>query len=368
MKKRKWLVSTAACFMLWSSSITTSAFAKTVTTEQQLIKEVQRSMVNLNSNYSITYTGKKIDFNAVINKAIQTEGTVLSTLSSYGYSASSVANSNTTNLTYQFKYYTTKNKNARATKLLDAEVAKIKKTYKTDVDRIKAVNDYIVLNTRYGGLTTDRYSMYGVALNKQAVCQGYASTAYYMLKKLGFQTYYVTGNANGLRHAWNKVKVDGSWYNLDVTWNDPVPNIANQVSYKYFLLSDKMLNRDHQADKGINYPKATNTKFDFLKNTSSLTQNGTTLYYANDSDHQYLYSFNMKTNKHKRIAKTRVQYIQYYKGKIYFSNYSNNGYLANISSTGKSIKVIVKKPVSKLFLKKNVLYYHMSGKTVKKVL
>lgn len=368
MKKRKWLVSTAACFLLWSSVMTTSASAKTVTTEKQLIKEVQRSMVNLKTNYTITYTGSKINFNNVINKAIKTDGAVLSTLSSYGYSASTVSSSNTTKLTYQFKYYTTKSKNNRAIKLFDAEVAKIKKTYKTDVDRVKAVNDYIVLHAQYGGVTTDRYSMYGIALNKQAVCQGYASAAYYMLKKLGFETYYVTGNANGLRHAWNKVKVNGSWYNLDVTWNDPVPNIANQVSYKYFLLSDKAITRDHQPDAGMNYPKATNTKFDFLRNTSSLTQNGTTLYYANDSDHQYLYSFNMKTNKHKRVAKTRVQYIHYYKGKIYFSNYSNNGYLANMATSGKSIKVIVKKPVTKLFLKKNVLYYNTSGKTLKKVL
>ena len=49
---------------------------------------------------------------------------------------------------------------------------------------------------------------------------------------------YVTGWA-GEAHAWNIVKVDGQWYHLDTTWNDPVfsasaGDMSDYVSYKYF--------------------------------------------------------------------------------------------------------------------------------------
>ena len=48
---------------------------------------------------------------------------------------------------------------------------------------------------------------------------------------------YVSGLANGVPHAWNKVNVNGVWKVIDVTWNDSAkePN-------KYYLLTDKQAN------------------------------------------------------------------------------------------------------------------------------
>ena len=57
-------------------------------------------------------------------------------------------------------------------------------------------------------------------------------------------------------HGWVKVKVDGTWYNMDPTWADQV----TYISYKYFLVSDdhfyghSWVAYPHLADCPVDYP------------------------------------------------------------------------------------------------------------------
>ena len=57
----------------------------------------------------------------------------------------------------------------------------------------------------------------------------------------------VTGKTDkGENHAWNQVRIDGEWYNLDVTWDDmDVPEGARKV---YFLCNDETFSRTHIAE------------------------------------------------------------------------------------------------------------------------
>ena len=52
--------------------------------------------------------------------------------------------------------------------------------------------------------------------------------AQWILSDLGVPCFKVCGKD----HAWNKVKLDGVWYNVDVTWMDG-------GGAKYFLKSDR---------------------------------------------------------------------------------------------------------------------------------
>ena len=65
----------------------------------------------------------------------------------------------------------------------------------------------------------------------------------------------VTGTANGGGHAWNQVKVDGKWYNIDVTWDDPIyywgGTLTPILVYDYFLVSDSVIYADHIADNAM---------------------------------------------------------------------------------------------------------------------
>ncbi|NGZ75433.1 transglutaminase domain-containing protein [Saccharibacillus alkalitolerans] len=121
-------------------------------------------------------------------------------------------------------------------------------------EKVKAIHDYIVKRFAYDESMT-RYSAYEGLTKGTTVCQGYALLAYRMFTLAGIETRMVQGVAGGQDHVWNKVKVDGRWYNIDLTWDDPTPDRKNEVSYSYYLVTDKLLARDHTW-KTTHYPAA----------------------------------------------------------------------------------------------------------------
>lgn len=128
----------------------------------------------------------------------------------------------------------------------------------TEEEKVKAVHDWLVKNVAYDYdnyvLKTIPNSSYGIAgpiLYGKAVCQGYAEAFEYFMDVLGIECEMVTGtadNGSGIwtGHAWNKVKLNESWYYIDVTWNDPLPDRgANVYWYKYYLIADPTFGGDH---------------------------------------------------------------------------------------------------------------------------
>lgn len=63
--------------------------------------------------------------------------------------------------------------------------------------------------------------------NAGPVCEGYARAFMVLCNELGIPCVLVNGNAKSEKneqpggHMWNYVQVDGGWYAVDVTWNDP---------------------------------------------------------------------------------------------------------------------------------------------------
>jgi len=55
------------------------------------------------------------------------------------------------------------------------------------------------------------------------------------------------GNVS-VNHAWNRVYLDNQYLNLDITWDDPVPDGGSRVLYDYFLISDEQMRKDHTWD------------------------------------------------------------------------------------------------------------------------
>lgn len=137
----------------------------------------------------------------------------------------------------------------------------------SDYDKVKTVHDYIVKNTVYdydnylrNSVSDESHSIIGTLLMEKAVCDGYSKSMQFLLGKIGIESEFVTGTGNGEPHAWNKVKIDGNWYNVDSTWNDPIPDRGNNVSYKYFLVTDEYLARDHQWQQE-GFPVANDKKY-----------------------------------------------------------------------------------------------------------
>lgn len=104
----------------------------------------------------------------------------------------------------------------------------------TDFEKIIAVHDYMINNYVYDITDTDQTML--IMLDKVGVCAAYSEAFQHMMNTLGIEGTLVRSEA--MRHIWNMVKLDGEWYHIDVTWDDPVPNREAVVSYEHILLSD----------------------------------------------------------------------------------------------------------------------------------
>lgn len=121
---------------------------------------------------------------------------------------------------------------------------------------IKMVHDYLVDNIEYDTSISKPhiYTIYGALINKVCVCEGYARAFKYIMDGLNIPCVMVMGeatNSQGQRenHAWNYVQINGKWYAIDVTWDDPVVygggRVTNESRYKYFLKGSNSFNQDH---------------------------------------------------------------------------------------------------------------------------
>ncbi len=114
----------------------------------------------------------------------------------------------------------------------------------SEYQQVKAFHDWLVNNNRYDMSFNDTsFDAYGAFLTGRAVCDGYSKAFDLLCYLSGIECVRINGQGNGGGHAWNKVKIDGQWYNVDVTWDDPA-NVSTLL-YKYFLVSDSVLDRDH---------------------------------------------------------------------------------------------------------------------------
>jgi hypothetical protein len=116
-----------------------------------------------------------------------------------------------------------------------------------DFKKIQALHDYLVRNVSYSssdaesGTHTEAHTAYGALVNKSAVCEGYALAYELLLNRLGISCVFVSSNS--MNHGWNMVKLEGQWYHVDCTWDDPLPDqgFSSSVSHTYFLCGDSTM-------------------------------------------------------------------------------------------------------------------------------
>ncbi|MGI6217472.1 MAG: cell wall-binding repeat-containing protein [Coriobacteriales bacterium] len=183
----------------------------------------------INSNPDLFYVSSSYSF--TVSK--QSDGTKIfkSISPKYLYSASTVA-------TMKTKYESAMNN------LLSWVPANA-----SDAEKVKAVHDWLVRNCAYNesaaesGYSTSNanpWTAYGALVDKTPVCQGYTLAFIAAMNRLGITSDYVTQRIGSSGHAWNRVYVDSSWFNVDVTFDDPLTDkgFNHTPNTTYFLKSD----------------------------------------------------------------------------------------------------------------------------------
>lgn len=125
-------------------------------------------------------------------------------------------------------------------------------------EKIRVIHDYIIDHTEYDKLkyenkNDDTYksnTAYGVLIEGYGTCNEYADAMEIFLDKMNIINYKISNE----EHIWNLVYLDGKWYHLDLTWDDPISDI-NINRDTYFLISTKTLEKindgTHTFDKNI---------------------------------------------------------------------------------------------------------------------
>lgn len=168
---------------------------------------------------------------------------------------------------YNYSEDVYKNILKKADKAADKVISKF--TDKTSTySKIKYIHDYIIKKTDYDTEASTGNSIYGALVKGKAKCDGYAHAFQYICEKAGIRAVTVFGETvdagKDVYHAWNKVYYKKKWYNIDVTWDDPDNGLKDNLSYRYFMVSDKQIGDTHtQIDGGYYVPKASARGMDY---------------------------------------------------------------------------------------------------------
>ena len=138
---------------------------------------------------------------------------------------------------------------------MDALVADVVKdwvdTDMTDYQIVRAIYDYITENVAYdteglnaynAAVSSDTlkqehcliFTAYNALKEGKAVCQGYANLFYRLALEMGIDA-RIIASTDAENHAWNIVKLDGKYYNVDATWDAG----NTDTGYEWFLLNDE---------------------------------------------------------------------------------------------------------------------------------
>lgn len=131
-------------------------------------------------------------------------------------------------------------------------------------DRVLYIHDTLIDKTVYteSGNAAIRCAD-GPILNGKALCEGYSKAFAYLCQSMGLDTICVHGFA-GEEHLWNMIKLEGNWYNVDVTYDDPTGG-SPMCLHNYFCVTTKKLSRDHEPQNIFKIPDATATDYDYYK-------------------------------------------------------------------------------------------------------
>ena len=189
------------------------------------------------------YAISQDDFLNLVNFVIFTEYPEISDIRSYEYQTDRSGVVHGVRFSYFYTQAQIQARSAMVSQAADAVLAAAVTSEMTDLQKVLAIHDYLVLNCEYdqksvesGSVPSDSFTAYGVFVNRIAVCQGYSAAFQMLMNRLGIACVAVQSNA--MNHAWNLVRVNDQWYHVDATWDDPVPDRPGEVRHNAFMQSD----------------------------------------------------------------------------------------------------------------------------------
>ena len=139
----------------------------------------------------------------------------------------------------------------------------------SDFETVVYFHDKIVKGCDFSTDKEHVSSAYGVLVSGYGQCEGYAAAMDLLCDKAGIPSFIVCGtNSEGSTHAWNKIMLDGEWYNADCTWDDPIikRDSPDFVRHDYLLVTDSEIEgKTHFTDELYSgYVSCTSEKLNYF--------------------------------------------------------------------------------------------------------
>ena len=129
----------------------------------------------------------------------------------------------------------------------------------TTVGKLLLASDYMCVHFEYDYPAFAIHSPEEMFEKGRGVCQAYTMIYSAVCNRLGIEN--TTASSDAMNHTWNLVKVNGSWYHVDVTWNDPIADAPYRAMHNNFLRSDEGIAAEGHYN-WVTSVTATNTKYD----------------------------------------------------------------------------------------------------------
>jgi hypothetical protein len=134
-----------------------------------------------------------------------------------------------------------------------------------------------------------------------------------LLQRVGIPSEVVISEA--MNHSWNLVQLDGNWYHVDVTWDDPTPDVTGRVLHTHFLKTDEEIGNAERPHYGWETDtRCTDDRFSdaFWSGVASqiCLPDAATCYYATVEENLVsLYCRDLSTQKETRIYKEKDNFL-----------------------------------------------------------
>ena len=130
--------------------------------------------------------------------------------------------------------------------------------------KVKYAHDYLTSTIDYDYNAVYNQTAYSAVVNRKSVCAGYSRAFQYMMQKMDIRSGFIAGtcvtSSGSGGHAWNIVELDGEFYAMDVTWDDPIGASAGKFYYNYFNVTDASIAANHiRSDVSGKLPAAVGT-------------------------------------------------------------------------------------------------------------
>lgn len=246
---------------------------KTAKNEEEFIQAVYEGMLNKEEEITIVYSGKDYKdihntfLDQIIKKVFEKDDKTTSDDFDYmNYNLDEIGIHTKADLfhfvtiTITPKWKESKEETVYVNQKVQEILSALSLSDDSDYDKIKKIHDYIVKKFEYDE-TLHNYTAYKAIQDGTTICQGYMLLTYKLLTEAGIETKCIDGMGTTLygtqSHGWNLVKLNRKWYNLDVTWDDPVLIGSEEaksaqeipISYQYFLKGTESFSKDHERNE-----------------------------------------------------------------------------------------------------------------------